>query len=150
MANVLTWGKPTIEWGILGEADAAPETFTSFSNPVEGSTQLTTTEGTLTEANAEGGELVDARKSINKYVFEFELYAVGTKPIADTDGVISGNYAVRLTPEDNTLKGFIIDKTLVSVQETYDASIGKKWKYTFNALKPLTGAFLKEYTYSEE
>lgn len=144
----LSWGKPKIEIGLLGINGAAPTDWIEVDNPVENTSKLNTEAGDKKEAKGEGGELVDTRTGKSKYVFEFELYAKKgkTKPIEDEDGVILENYAVRLTPEDETLEGFILDKSSVSVVDTWDAENGKKWKYTFNALKPNTGKICKPYT----
>lgn len=143
----LSWGKPKIEIGLLGINGAAPTDWIEVDNPVENTSKLNTEAGDKKEAKGEGGELVDTRTGKSKYVFEFELYAKKgkTKPIEDEDGVILDNYAVRLTPEDETLEGFILDKSSVSVVDTWDAENGKKWKYTFNALKPNAGKICKPY-----
>lgn len=145
----LKWGKPKIEACLLvdGTVPANPN-WIELPNIVENSTKLSTTEGSTVEAPIEGGAIIASRKAANKYTLECELYAndSATKPIADVDGVVTGEYAVRITPEDSTLKGKIMDKTSVSVTETFDAAIGEKWKYTFAGLKPATGTIVKDYT----
>ena len=40
---------------------------------------------------------------------------------------------------------FIFDNSNVSVVETWNAADGKRWKYTFDAIKPKTGALNKPY-----
>lgn len=144
----LKWGKPTIEIGKIGADEAAPVTWIKVDNPVENTTKLNVEKGEKKEAKAEGGDVVDVRVGKSKYTLEFELYAAKgkTKPIEDEDGVVLDNYAIRLTPEDETLEGFMVDKASVSVENTWDAEIGEKWKYTFDALKPKTGKILKPYT----
>lgn len=148
--SVLAWGKPKVEFGLLGASDAAPSTWTELTPIVQDSSKLTTTKGNKREATGEGGEVIDSAYEKNKYSFELEIYFKkgATKPISDTDGVIAGNYAVRLTPEDNTIEGFIMDKTVVSVEETWDAKTGKKLKYTFEGITPASGTVVKSYTYS--
>ena len=66
-------------------------------------------------------------------------------PIEDEDGVVVDNYAVRLTPEDETLEGFIIEKSSVSVEKNWSSEDGETLKYTFEALKPATGKMCKTY-----
>ena len=146
MANI-SWGKPTIEIAPIGTG-GTPGTFTALPTPVQDSTKLTIAKGTKLEAPLEGGELADVRYDKNKYTLELELYRTKglTKPIVDDDGIVAAEYAVRLTPEDPTNEGFIIDRASVSVEDTWDAKIGYKWKYTFEALKPQTGTLLKPYT----
>lgn len=145
----LSWGKPTIEFGKCGADGAAPTTWTKLAyDPVENSTKLTPTKGEKKEAKVEGGENEAVKYGKNTYVFEFEVRAAKgrTKPIDDSDGVVEGEYAVRLTPEDSTVEGILIDKATVSVEETFDTAEGKKWKYTFDVLKPKTGNQVKPYT----
>jgi hypothetical protein len=143
----ISWGKPTIEIAVIGAA-GTPGIFTALPAPVKDTTQLTVEKGEKLEAPLEGGEMADVRYSRNKYTLVFELYKTKgqAKPIADSDGIITEEYAVRLTPEDPTNEGFIIDRATVSVEDTWAANIGYKWKYTFEALKPENGAMLKPYT----
>ena len=143
----IAWGRPQIEISKLS-AEGEPTTWEVVDNPVENSSKLNAEAGDKKEAKGEGGEIVDTKTGKNKYSFEFELYSKKgkAKPIADEDGVVSDNYAVRLTPEDATLEGFILDKTSVSVTDTWDAENGKKWKFAFSALSPKTGNICKPYT----
>lgn len=144
----LSWGKPTIEFGKCGANGAAPTTWTKLAfDPVENSTKLTPTKGEKKEAKVEGGENEAVKYAKNTYVFEFEVRAAKgrTKPIMDADGVVEGEYAIRLTPEDAMVEGILIDKATVSVEETFDTAEGKKWKYTFDVLKPAEGNQVKPY-----
>ena len=83
----------------------------------------------------------------NTYAFEFEVRAAKdrVKPIADADGVVEGEYAFRLTPEDATCEGILIERSVVSLEESYDTAEGKKWKYTVDVLKPASGNQVKPY-----
>jgi len=112
------------------------------------STKLTTTKGTKTPATEEGGGLVDVRYDKNGYSLECELFVKRgwTRPIVDSDGVVIQNYMARLTPEDVTLEGFVMDKVSVQLEENFTAKDGKTIKYTFEGLVPATGDILKEYT----
>lgn len=144
----LSWGKPTIEFGKCGTNGVAPTTWTKLAfDPVENSTKLTPTKGEKKEAKVEGGENEAVKYAKNTYVFEFEVRAAKgrVKPIEDADGVVEGEYAVRLTPEDATVEGILIDRATVSVEETFDTAEGKKWKYTFDVLKPAEGNQVKPY-----
>ena len=149
----LSWGKPAIEFGKCGVDGAAPAEWTKLSfDPVENSTKLTPTKGEKKEAKVEGGENEAVKYAKNTYVFEFEVRAAKgrSKPIPDSDGVVEGEYAVRLTPEDSTVEGILIDKATVSVEETFDTAEGKKWKYTFDVLKPASGNQVKSYVASAQ
>lgn len=145
----LSWGKPTIEFGKCGADGAAPTTWTKLAyDPVENSTKLTPAKGEKKEAKVEGGENEAVKYARNTYTFEFEVRAAKgrTKPVADADGVVEGEYAVRLTPEDASVEGILIERTVVSVEETFDTAEGKKWKYVFDVLKPASGNQVKPYT----
>lgn len=145
--SVLSWGKPTVEFAV-SDGSTTPSSWTAFGAIVNGTTQLETTEGQLIEATEEGGNVVDSRREKNKYRLSLELFVTkgGTKPIADVDGLITQNYAVRLTPEDPECPGFMIPKANVSVVETYTSADGMRWRYIFDAIKPSTGALLQPYT----
>lgn len=142
----LSWGKPTIEFAECNGAEALE--FKSIGyDPVEGSTKLTPTKGEKKEAKVEGGEVEAVKYAKSTFAFEFEIRAAKgrTKPIADLDGVIEGEYAFRLTPEDPECEGILIERSIVSLEETFDAAEGKKWKYTVDVLKPADGAQVKPY-----
>jgi hypothetical protein len=138
MAN-LSWGKPTIKF--VDDKGATID----IKNIVEGSTQLIPTKGTRREAPLEGGGYADLAYNKNTYVFEFEIYAVKgeSKPVVDVDGVVEKHYSVKLQPEDPTVEGIVIEEAAISVEETYSAEIGKKWKYTCDVITPETGASVK-------
>lgn len=138
--SVLSWGKPKIEISLL-DVSGEPTTWIEVDTPVEKTTKLTPTKGAKTTAPLEGGTNRDVKYAKNTYIFEFELYASKgkSKPVSDSDGVISGFYAMRLTPEDDTVDGIMIPKAIMSVEDSFDSDIGKKWKYTLDVLQPDTG-----------
>ena len=137
----ISWGKPKIEVKKLGqEPDASWEV---FATPVEGTTQLTTTD--KIEAKIEGGEneAVKYKKNTYQLVFNVRQVPERTDPIVDSDGVVTDEYAVRVTPENPEALGVQIDRTSVNVQKTYDAENGLVKVYTFDVLKPGTGDAVK-------
>lgn len=143
---VLSWGKPKLEY-TTSTLGVPGSTWTAFPTPKEGTTQLITTKGDKIEVKEEGGGIVDAKYNRNSYELVFELFVKkgDTRPISDDDGIISGDYAVRLTPEDEATEGFIIDSATLSVEESWTAADGKLLKYTVSAKKPATGKILKPY-----
>lgn len=147
--SILSWGKPKVEVvaHVAGVIPASP-TWIVMPVIVEKTAILNTEKGAKSEALGEGGEVVDTRYQKNKYSFSCELFVKkgDSKPISDDDGLIVTNYAVRLTPEDVELEGWIMEAAAVSVEETWSSEVGKKWKYTFDGIKPATGAILKPYT----
>jgi hypothetical protein len=146
---ILSWGKPLIETtASVDGAAGGSAVWTAIDTPKEDTTKLTTTAGTDVEAVEEGGEVVDKRKGKNKYTFEFDLFVKKgvDLPFEDEDGVISGEHCIRLTPEDDTCKGILIDRCTLSVEENYSVKDGKIKHYVATVLKPKTGKMVKEYT----
>lgn len=146
---ILSWGKCLIE--TTTSTDGAPGTsavWTSIDTPKDGTTQLTTTAGTETEAVEEGGEVVDSRTGKNKYQLEFGLFVKkGVEaPWEDTDGVIAGEHAIRITPEDDTCKGLQLDRCTIRAEHSYTTADGTIIKYICKVLKPKSGKMLKFYT----
>ena len=143
---ILSWGKPKIEIA-PSTGGVAGSVFTTFPVVKEGTAQLTPTKGNKLEATGEGGEQVDVRYSKNKYAFTCQVFVKkgDSRPISDNDGVILDNYTVRLTPEDDTTEGFIMDSCAVSVDEAWTSAEGKLLTYTFDGLKPASGNIVKPY-----
>ena len=147
--SILSWGKPKVEVApyVNGALPSTPS-WSELSEIQQGTAQLETEQGEKTEALEEGGGVVDVRYGASKYTFTLSLFIKKglTKPIADNDGVVTNNYAVRLTPEDTAAHGFILPKCSVSLQETWSSADGGLWTYTFSALKPSTGQTLQAYS----
>lgn len=143
----LSWGKCTIEKATSTKGTPA-EPWTAIDTPKEDTTKLTPTAGTEKTATEEGGELVDSRTGKNTYQFEFDLFVKkgGTRPFNDVDGVISGEHAFRVTPEDEECEGFQIDRSTVRCEESYSTAEGKLLHYVAKVLKPATGKSVKPYT----
>lgn len=141
----LAWGKCTIKIGKLQDNGNEPSSWVDIPTPVENSTKLTPTKGKKMEAKIEGGENEGVKYGANTYTFEFEIRAGKgrKKPFDDVDGVIPGEYAIKLQPEDKTVEGIKIDRSTLSLEDTYDTENGTKWKYTADVLKPMTGNQVK-------
>lgn len=141
----LSWGMPKLKIGKLGANSEAPTSWIDIPTPVENSTKLTPTKGNKQEAKIEGGDNEAVRYGKNTYVLEFEIRAAKgrQKPVEDNDGIIEGEYALKLQPEDPTVEGIIIERGVLSMEPTYDTENGTKWKYTLDALKPATGNTVK-------
>lgn len=132
---VIGWGKPRIFYKDL---DADSPAWAEMPTPVEDSTSLETTKGDKQEAKIEGGENEDVKYGKNTYALTFNIRAAkGRKrPISDDDGVVAHNYAIAVQPEDPEVQGFCMEKTTVSVEDTFTSADGGVWAYTFDALKP--------------
>ncbi len=144
--SVLSWGKYLLEHAT--STNGAPAgAWTAIDTPREGSGTLTPTQGNETNANEEGGDLVDSRRGKTTYTFEwYNFVKKGTSaPFVDDDGLVAGEHALRITPEDPDCEGIQIDRCTISVQEEFTSADGKLLHYTAKALKPAAGKSVKPY-----
>lgn len=127
------WGKPRIFVKKLGGSGSWIE----LPTPVDGTTQLTTTKGDKSEAKIEGGENEDVKYNRNTYALALNIRAVEGRamPLVADDGVIAGQYAVVLQPENPSAQGFAFLKSAASVEDSFTSADGGVWAYTFDALK---------------
>lgn len=142
----LSWGKPTIE--TTTSSNGAPDTeWKKIGVPKDTTTKLTASAGTENEAVEEGGEIVDYRIGKNKYLFEFDHFVKKgvTRPWDDVDGIIPGEHAFRLTPEDEECEGIQIDRSTLRVEESYSTQDGIMLHYVAKVLKPKEGKMVKPY-----
>lgn len=147
MASI-SWGKPKIEFGPTGTADAVPATYSTMPVIEENSALLTTNDGAVVELFGEGHERVAAKTQKSNYKFTFNVFLVSAAadPLAHVDGVVALEQCVRLTPEDVLLEGFIMRKCMCQVSTEWSSAKGKMLKYTFTSLIPATGSQLEDYT----
>lgn len=147
--SVLSWGKCKIETTpSIDGAPGASASWTELPTPKEDTTKVTPTAGTEKTAMEEGGELVDVRYGKNSYTLEFDLFVKKgeERPFEDNDGLISGEHAFRITPEDEECEGSLIDRSVVRCDESYSTADGKMLHYVARCLKPKTGKIVKPYT----
>ncbi len=145
---ILSWGKPTLETTpSIGGEPAASADWKQLPTPKEDSTQLNTTKGQEKKATEEGGELVDIRYGKNEAELTFELFVKKgeERPFTDSDGLVAGEHAIRLIPEDEACEGLLIERAIVSAEQTYTSADGITLKYTFKAVKPKAGNLVKPY-----
>lgn len=143
---IISWGKPKIEYAkSVNGVPTGP--WTQIDTPKEDTTQLTTTQGTKKEATEEGGAVVDVRYGESSYQLVFTLFAKKgkVKPLPDSNGVIAGNYAWRITPEDPACEGVLIENSTVSMKIGFTPADGKTWIYTADVIQPASGDMVKPY-----
>lgn len=138
---ILSWGKCRIFLGKRGTSDEEPSSWIEVPTPVENSTTLTPTKGTKTEAKIEGGDNEAVRYAKNTYALVFQIRGAKDreKPVEDDDGVIEGEYSVKVMPEDPTAPGITIKKSTLSMSPSFSTADGIIWEYTADALKPDEG-----------
>lgn len=151
--SILSWGKCTISHTpSVSGAPGSSATWTDIDTPKEDTTKLTPTAGNTVEATEEGGGLVDARTGKTKYQLEwYNFVKKGVeRPFTDDDGIITGEHAIRVIPEDDTCEGIQIDRSTITVQEEYTPADGKLLHYIVKVLKPATGKSVKPYTVPDD
>lgn len=133
----LGWGRCRIFIKKLGDSK-----WKEIPTPVDGSTSLNPTKGDKKEAKIEGGEneAVKYRFSNYELVYQIRRAQGRTMPIEHTDGVVQGDYAVALQPENPEVDGFMIDRSTVSVSDPFTTEEGSVWEYTHDVLKPDDGS----------
>lgn len=144
--SVLSWGKCIIEH--TKSKDGTPETnWEKLDIPKENTTKLTPKPGNEVDATEEGGGVVDSRTSKTTYTFEFDLFVKkgGTRSFEDDDGIIAGEHAFRVTPEDEGCEGILIERSTLRVDESYNTADGKILHYVARCLRPKTGKTVKPY-----
>lgn len=134
-----SWGKPRIIVKKKGDDDAK---FIEFYTPAEGTSQLSTTKGDKKEAKIEGGENEAVKFNKNTYALVAQIRigmengtTVRKKPLADSDGVIDGEYELWLQPENPNGLGMHMETCNISVEDSYTADDGILLTYTFDAVK---------------
>lgn len=138
--NTIGWGRPTIKIRKVGETTE----YKDFPTPVDGTTQLTTTQGDKLEAKIEGGENEAVKYKSNTYELTFDVRLApekeeALKEIKSVDGVVKDEYSIIVIPENSKAYGVIIKRSAVNVQTSFDSTDGAKNTYTFSALKPSDG-----------
>ncbi len=142
--SVLSWGKCTIQHA-TSVSGAVSGDYTAIDVPQEGTTQLTPTAGQEVNATEEGGELVDSRTGKTTYVLTFDIFVKkgGTAPFQDTEGIVSGEHAWKIIPEDTACYGLQIDRSTLRVDIVYAAADGILLRHTAKCLKPASGNTVK-------
>lgn len=145
---VLSWGKCGIEKTISKNGAPSEEGWKEIATPKEDSTQVTASAGKESIATEEGGGIVDVRHGKNTYEFTFDLFVAkgSERPFVDNDGIIDGEFAFRITPEDEECEGIQIDRAKVRCEEKYTTAEGIVLHYVAKCLKPASGNTVKPYT----
>ena len=144
MINVpLSWGKPKLF--IAKITDGTRGDWVQLATPIEDSTNLATTQGDKMEAKIEGGENEAVKYKKNTYQLTYNIRkAMGrNQPAPNNDGVVTGEYAVLLQPEDPSTDGFFIERTAMNIQDNFTTAEGAIWNVTHDALSPSKGNTVK-------
>lgn len=142
MANI-AWGKPRIF--VKDVDDTTNGAWYELPTPAEDTTELSSEKGDKLEAKIEGGENEDVKYKRSTYALALNIRKAKKRqaPFPSLDGVVNHHYAVLLQPEDPAVEGFYIEKTTVSIDETFTAADGAMWQCQLEALKALSGDTVK-------
>lgn len=139
MADTVTvgWGAPKIGLKKAGETEIK-----FFATPVEGTTTLEASQGDKMEAKIEGGTNEAVKYKANTYNLTFDVRQVPerTDPVEGLDGVVEGEYMVIIYPENDNAIHAVLKRTVINIQEKFDAENGLVRTYTFDVLKPSDGS----------
>lgn len=132
---VISWGKPNI---FVKNLDQSNSNWIKLDTPKEDTTQLTPTKGDVLEATEEGGATVDKKTKKSTYELAYQLFIKKglAQPFKTIDGVVEGNYAVAVQPEDPTIPGVYIGKSTIGAEEAFTSQDGGLITYTHSALIP--------------
>ena len=125
--------------------ETALESWTEIDTPKEDTTKLTTTAGNEVKATEEGGAMVDVKYNKSEFELEFDIFVKkgSEAPFDDEDGVIAGEHALVVIPEDKACEGILLERSHGRCDMTYSTAEGILLHYVFKALKPNTGKMVK-------
>ena len=150
MATV-SWGAPTLEFMKLSSSVKVPPTgswtgqngYFQIKGEVllEDSSQLNTTEGETKSLRNEKGEDVDRKQMPASYQFQTSVIkkkgeSLVQNGLSPVNGVVAGDWAMRLIPEDPATTGFIFRKCSIGTSKGWSADQGALDNLTVNGLVP--------------
>lgn len=132
------WGKPRI---FIKRIDTEGGTWKEVPTPVQDSTSLETTKGEKMEAKLEGGTNEDVLYKASTYALSYQIRkAKGkTQPFVSNDGIVEGEWACAVQPQDPLVPGIMIHRSVVSADDRYNSQDGFSAVYTHDALQPESG-----------
>ena len=133
--SVTAWGKCSIFVKDLSNSSA---NWKKIDTPKEDTTQVNPTKGDTMTATEEGGGTVDRKTKKSTYELTYQLFIKKgvAQPFPTIDGVVEGDYAVAVQPEDPEVPGVYMGKTSVGAEEAFTTADGALITYTHAALIP--------------
>lgn len=149
--SVVSWGAPTLKFLKLSgntapsESDWAGASVVTISGDVllEGATTLETSDGDTKEVKNEKGNVVDSKQMPSSYSLSASIIKkkgenIVKEKFAPVNGVVSGNWAMRLIAEDSETWGFTFNKCTLSVAKSWSAEQGMLDVLTVKGIEPDT------------
>lgn len=150
MATV-SWGAPSLEFIELAASTGDPTAadWTGMTGYVkipgdillENSSQLNTTEGETKELRNEFGEIVDKKTMPSSYAFVTSVIkkkgeTVVSSAFSPVNGIVDGNWAMRLIAEDAATPGFLFRKCTIATAKGWNSQQGSLDNLTVNGVIP--------------
>lgn len=136
---VVSWGAPTLQFIPVTPGGTAPASgswaevtgLVTIAGDVllEDSSTLTTAEGETKELRNEKGVAVDSKQLPASYSFTTSVIKKKGETVVQTafspvNGVVAGNYAMRLIAEDSATVGFEMRMVTISTSKSWSADQG--------------------------
>lgn len=145
--STVSWGGPKLQFiPIAAGASPAAGSWSGVTGLVEisaddlleDSSQLNTTEGEVKELKNEFGVVVDRKQLPASYVFTTGIIrkkGVAAK-FSAVNGVVAGDWAMRLIPEDVHTVGFQFDKCNITITKGWNGDQGRIDTLNVSAVEP--------------
>ena len=148
---VVSWGAPTLQFIPVTAGGSAPASgswssvtgFIEIKGDVllEDSSQLSTTAGEKKELRNEKGVIVDSKQMPATYQFTSSIIKKKSETaypsmFGAVNGVVNGNYAMRLIAEDPATPGFEMRMVTVSFSKSWSADQGALDVITVDGVEP--------------
>ena len=142
-----SWGAPTLQFVPLATGETAPtgawdsvEGLITIEADIllEGSTTLNTEEGETKKLKNARGNDVDSKKMPSSYTLETSIIRTkgSTPKFQASNGIVSGDYAMRLIPEDPAAIGIQFGKCNIAVNKGWDEDQGLLDILTVSGVQP--------------
>lgn len=149
---VVSWGAPTLQFVPVTAGGSAPSA-SKWTNATQGlitipgdvlledSSQLNTTAGEKKELRNEKGVVVDSKQMPASYQFTSSIIKKKSETAYPgqfnaSNGVVPGNYAMRLIAEDSATPGFEMRMVTVSFSKSWSADQGSLDVITVDGVEP--------------
>ena len=146
MATV-SWGGPTLQFVPIAAGASAPAgswaeveglVEIKADDLLEDSSTLETTEGETKELRNEFGVVVDRKTMPSSYTFTTSIIKKKgyTPKFTSVNGIVAGDWAMRLIAEDSATPGFEFGKCNIATANAWTADQGALENLTVNAVEP--------------
>lgn len=145
--STVSWGGPKLQFIPLESGAVAPSgSWSGVTGLVEipaddllqNSSTLDTTEGEQRELRNEFGVIVDKKVMPSSYAFTTSIIKKKgyTPKFTSVNGIVSGDWAMRLIAEDSATPGFEFGKCNIATANAWSSEQGALENLTVNAVEP--------------